>query len=63
MTPRGEYWRESDDYHIGTCDVCGKEDVRIVQREDPFVVEEINEGPSPWDWWCWKCYDQRSGDV
>lgn len=53
----------SDWGDLGDCDSCGRKNIPVVYKPDPYIDEVYPEDHPESEWWCEDCYDSRHADV
>jgi hypothetical protein len=54
-------WDDSESCEV-ECDRCG-DVLKCKLTEDPYIAEVNPEDENGLDWWCYRCWDQRHGDI
>jgi hypothetical protein len=61
--PRQIDWDMHDGYYNGTCEMCGKDNVRVVKDVDPYLAEMFPDEPNEERDWCYLCFSTAAEQI
>lgn len=53
----------TEEFEIGSCDHCERENVRVIHDVDPYIAEVEPEDANRPSNWCYECWSDRKDQV